>query len=78
MAENLAVSTARLEQLVVQIMNETDPVKYDLLGSEIWRVLGELERLRDQHLHLLSKSGDYTSLNLAQPPEARKLGVIPH
>ena len=51
MAENLAVSTARLEQLVAQIMNETDPVKYDLLGSEIWRVLDELERLRDQHLH---------------------------
>ena len=51
MTENLAVSTARLEQLVAQIRNETDPVKYDLLGSEIWRVLGELERLRDQHLH---------------------------
>jgi hypothetical protein len=50
-AENLAVLTKRLEQLVAQIMNETDPVKYDLLGSEIWRVLGELERLRDQHLH---------------------------
>ena len=50
-AENLAVSTKRLEQLVAQIMDETDPVKYDLPGSEIWRVLGELERLRDQHLH---------------------------
>ena len=50
-AENLAVLTARLEQLVTQIMNETDPVKYDLLGSEIWRVLGELERHRGQLLH---------------------------
>ena len=51
MAENLADLTARLEQLVAQIINETDPVKYDLFGSEIWRVLDDFERLRKQHLH---------------------------
>ncbi len=37
MSDNLADSTARLEQLVAQIMKETDPVKYDEIGSEIWR-----------------------------------------
>jgi hypothetical protein len=48
LAEKLAVSTARLEQLVSQIMNEIDhPVKYELLASEVWRVLREIEHLRE-------------------------------
>jgi hypothetical protein len=38
--------TARLEQLVKQIMRERDPLKYDQMGSEIWTILDELERLR--------------------------------
>lgn len=45
MADNLAESTAKLERLVAQIMKESDPSKYDELGSEIWRVLEERERL---------------------------------
>ena len=28
-------------------MKETDPVEYDKLGAEIWRVLREQERLSD-------------------------------
>lgn len=45
MPENLADSTAKLRQLVGQIMREADPVRFDELGSEIWRVLHERERL---------------------------------
>lgn len=41
MSEPLADSSARLELLLEQIMKETDPVKYDQLGAEIWRVLRE-------------------------------------
>jgi hypothetical protein len=48
MCDNLADSTKRLEQLLVQIMKETDPVMYNELGAEIWRVLGERERLLKQ------------------------------
>jgi len=48
MSDDLADSTARLEQLLVQIMKETNQVKYDELGSEIWRVLEERERLIKQ------------------------------
>ena len=48
MSDNLADSTARLEQLVARIMKETDPVKYDEIGSEIWRALSERERLMKQ------------------------------
>ena len=48
MSDDLADSTARLEQLLVQIMKETNQVKYDQLGSEIWRVLEERERLIKQ------------------------------
>jgi hypothetical protein len=40
--ENL---NARLRQLVDQVMREKDPVKFDALGEEIWRVLKERERL---------------------------------
>lgn len=35
----------RLAQLLAAIMKETDPAKYDQLGDEIWRVLGERELL---------------------------------
>ncbi|HLZ42666.1 MAG TPA: hypothetical protein VKQ11_16985 [Candidatus Sulfotelmatobacter sp.] len=35
----------RLAQLLAEIMKETDPAKYDQLGAEIWRVLGERELL---------------------------------
>jgi len=48
MSDNLADSTARLEQLVKRIMKETDPVKYDQLGAEIWRILRQRERLMKQ------------------------------
>jgi hypothetical protein len=47
--DNLAQLTARLEQLVSEIMNETDPVRYGELGDEIWQVLGERERLVKQN-----------------------------
>lgn len=43
MAENSADAVSKLEGLVKQIMQETDPVKYDLLATEIWEVLGEVE-----------------------------------
>lgn len=46
MPENLKAMTARLEQLVKQIAREPDPLKYDQLGSEIWTILDQLERLR--------------------------------
>jgi len=45
MSDRLAELTQRLEQLLRQIMKETDPAKYDELGAEIWRVLQEKERL---------------------------------
>ncbi len=46
--DRLAKSTMLLEQLLREIMNETDPEKYDELGAEIWRVLHERETLTDQ------------------------------
>jgi hypothetical protein len=45
MSDDLADSTARLAQLVAQIMKETDPVKYDELRTEILRVLSERDDL---------------------------------
>jgi hypothetical protein len=48
MPDNLADSNARLERLVARIMKETDPVKYDEIGCEIWRALSERERLMKQ------------------------------
>lgn len=45
MSDRLAELSTRLEQLLRQIMKETDPAKYDELGAEIWRVLNERERL---------------------------------
>ena len=45
MCENYSDSTTRLERLVRQIMKEEDPLKFDKLGEEIWRVLDERERV---------------------------------
>jgi hypothetical protein len=45
MPDRLAELNMRLGQLIRDIMTETDPVKYDELGAEIWRVLSERERL---------------------------------
>jgi hypothetical protein len=57
MPDAFAQSTARLEQLVREIMKETDPVLYDKLGEEIWRVLAERERLA-QHGDAASKTDE--------------------
>jgi hypothetical protein len=38
-SDELARSTARLKQLVSQIMKETDRARYDELAAEIWCVL---------------------------------------
>ena len=65
MSDNLADSTARLERLVAQIMKETDPVKYDEIGSEIWRALSERERLMKQKSPPLKQSGKTTIKNIA-------------
>ena len=43
MSEHLANSSARLENLLTQIMKEKDPLKYDTLCAALWRVLGERE-----------------------------------
>ncbi len=46
MPDAFADSTARLEQLLQQVKTETDPVKVDEIGAEIWSVLRERDRLR--------------------------------
>jgi hypothetical protein len=48
MSDPLADLNARLKRLLEQTMKETDPVKYDDLGAEIWRVLSEREYLTSQ------------------------------
>jgi hypothetical protein len=48
MPDAFAESTARLEQLVRQIIKETEPVRCDRLAEEIWRVLAERERLAER------------------------------
>ena len=58
MSDNLADSAARLERLVARIMKETDPVKYDELGAEIWRALSERERLMKQASPPVKQSGE--------------------
>ena len=55
MPDAFAQSTARLKQLVREIIKETEPVRYDTLAEEIWRVLAERERLA-QHGELASKT----------------------
>jgi hypothetical protein len=46
MLDPLADTTARLERLVQQAMQETDPDKTDELCAEIWRVLRERDEVR--------------------------------
>ena len=65
MSDDLAGSTTQLEQLVAQIMKETDPLKYDGLCSEIWRVLSERERLIKQTSPPVKQSGEPTFKNIA-------------
>ena len=43
MSEHLANSNARLEKILTQIMKEKDPLKYDALCADLWRVLDERE-----------------------------------
>ena len=45
MMDHLADLNKHLARLLQQTMKETDPVEYDKLGAEIWRVLREQERL---------------------------------
>ncbi len=66
MSDNLADSTARLERLVAQIMKETDSVKYDEIGSEIWQALSERERLMKQKSPV-KQSGDKTIKTSREP-----------
>jgi len=47
MADHLADLNRHLARLLQQSMKETDPLKYDKLGAEIWQVLREQERLSD-------------------------------
>jgi len=65
MSDNLADSTARLERLVAQTMKETDSVKYDEIGSQIWRALSERERLMKQKSPPVKQSGEKTIKNVA-------------
>ena len=44
----LADLNTRLEQLLQKVTKETDPVKCDELGAEIWKVLSVRERLEGQ------------------------------
>ncbi len=39
-------------------MKETDPVKYDEIGTEIWRALSERERLMKQTSPPVKQSGE--------------------
>ena len=45
MSDNFVNSTAQLERLLRQIMEEKDPVRYDELCSQLWLVLDERARL---------------------------------
>ena len=65
MSDNLANSTARLERLVERIMKETDPVKYDEIGTEIWRALSQRERLMKQKSPPVKQRGESTHENVA-------------
>jgi len=47
MPDAFANSTALLEQLVRQVMKETNPVEYDRLAAEIRQLLEERERLQN-------------------------------
>lgn len=58
MPDNLTQLTAKLGKLVSEIMKETDPVRYDELGNEIWRVLAERERLLKQNPQTVTEGGE--------------------
>jgi len=47
MPDKFAGTTAKLEQLVAQIVKEKDPDKCDELAAEIWSVLRERDFLRN-------------------------------
>jgi hypothetical protein len=47
--DKLEQLNARLGQLVSEIMKETDPVRYDELGDEIWTVLRDRESFMKQN-----------------------------
>ena len=64
MSDNLDDSDARLKQLVERIMEETDPVRYDEIGTEIWRALSQRERLMKQKSPP-RQSGESTIKNVA-------------
>lgn len=49
MSTNFASSNVVLKQLLDQIMHESDPIKFDQLGSEIWSVLAEREQIAPQN-----------------------------
>ena len=46
MPDPFANSTARLEELVRQVMKELDPARYDMIAAEIRHALEERECLR--------------------------------
>jgi hypothetical protein len=47
MPDDLGDLNKHLARLLRQTMKETDPLEYDKLGTEIWQVLHEQERLSD-------------------------------
>ncbi len=57
MPDPLAALTARLERLLEQAMNETDPARCDDLSAEIRQVLRERERLNQRDSTKLSLQG---------------------
>jgi hypothetical protein len=63
--DNLTQLTARLERLVSEIMKETDPVRYDELGDEIWQVLRERELLVMQNPQTVMPCVDPPAGNIA-------------
>ena len=68
----LTETTLRLQQLVGQIMKETDPIRYDELGAEIWRVLDEREHLREQESHAVEQRWHITRAH----HEDRKVQIL--
>jgi hypothetical protein len=46
--DRFAKSDALLAKLVEQALAETNPIHYDEICAEIWRILGERERLRTE------------------------------
>jgi hypothetical protein len=65
MPDNFDDADARLKLLVERIMKETDPMKYDEIGCEIWRALSERERLMKETPPPVKLSGERTVKNVA-------------